>query len=90
MFVGSTSVQNNRINDKYINMKRFVFSEKLSEIRMNQRNGIQLLCSLEDMATQELCVAGKTHTEIEKVYISNMDFESLEMYTESLKNSLFV
>ncbi len=69
--------------DGRINMKRFVEADGLTTIKSEYRVNRRLYEALLDSATEALAEAGRYHFELEKIYISCMDFESERKFTRS-------
>ncbi len=66
-----------------INMKRFVDGEKLGGIKSELRINRRLYDGLLQAAVDSLADAGEHHFELERIYSSCMDFESLRKFTRS-------
>ena len=63
-----------------INMKRFIDVSAFSEIRRIYRATVQCKERLKQLAEEMLADAGRVHAEMEKYYVSAMDFSELEKY----------
>lgn len=63
-----------------INMKRFIDASAFSEIRRIYRATLQCKERLEQLAEEMLAQAGRAHAEMERYYVSAMDFSELEKY----------
>ena len=71
------------INCNRINMKRFLNSSAVSEVKKEMRYNCKLYEALLSSALDALSDAGKIHFELENIYSSCMDFSSKEKYTAS-------
>lgn len=67
-----------------INMKRFVDATKIADVRRYYRGACHARETLVCLAKQQLSVAGDMHARMERIYVSNMDFERLREYTDML------
>ncbi|MBE6667413.1 MAG: hypothetical protein E7607_03780 [Ruminococcaceae bacterium] len=67
-----------------INMKRFADAEKINLIRGEYRSNQRIKDALVLSAEERLSDAGRYHFELEKIYTSCMDFDSMIVYTEKL------
>ena len=63
-----------------INMRRFLFCERLAEIRGEYRSGEKQIEALITLAEGELSGAGEAHARLEKIYSDNMDFDALNAF----------
>lgn len=70
-------------NAQRINMKRFLALDKLSEIRGEYRSAEKQYAALISLAEQALNESGRAHAELEKIYSANMDFDSLNAFSEN-------
>lgn len=68
--------------EKYINVKRFVYQEKLAENRAELRYNEKLTQSALDSALRSLSEVKIYHFLLEDIYKNAMDFELLGEYTE--------
>jgi hypothetical protein len=66
-----------------INMKRFSDAARIAEVRRYYRTAAHARDTLADLAKKQLCIAGEMHANMEKIYVSNMDFENLRKYTDA-------
>ncbi len=73
----------------YINMRRFLSSEICKENKQKLRFGLKCINMLIEGATDAFAQAANTHKELERIYISAMDFKTFEKMTEELIISLF-
>jgi len=71
-------------DDSRINMKRFIYPESLAQIRGKYRAGEKVREALLSLAETELLEAGRTHFELEKIYISSMNFKALNAFFENM------
>ncbi len=70
-----------------INMKRFVDTAGIASVRGAYRTARQAYRTLLELAAHELSLAGKAHADMEKIYVSCMDFDAEQKYcTEFLKS----
>lgn len=69
--------------DGRINMKRFISSERLGEIKCEYRLNRRLYEALIESAKDALREAGRYHFELEKIYVSCMDFVSQKKFLRS-------
>ncbi len=76
------------IPDRRINMKRFFDASKMGEYRSEYRLNSRLLEALMDSVLESLLAAGKYHFELEKIYVSCMDFEAEEVFCKNFLNNL--
>jgi hypothetical protein len=72
-----------------LNAMRFVRSSALAEIRGKLRFAEKCRDSLLQGALAELAKMGKTHDELEKYYISAMDFSKSDAVREQVKKEIF-
>ena len=63
-----------------VNMRRFVDADKYAWIRRAHRASVGAYERLTDLAIEELGRAGRAHAEMEKYYVSAMDFSALEQF----------
>ena len=68
---------------RVIDLSAFSKNEK-NELKAKSRNAKRLSAALISAALDELKSAGEAHFELERIYRSNMDFYSLEVYTSQL------
>ena len=61
-------------------MKRFVDAVALAEVRQSYRTAQRIYKDLTSLALKALSQAGDAHGEIENIYVSAMDFNSLGAY----------
>ncbi len=66
-----------------INMKRFADASEVSLVKGEFRFGDKLYRALLDSACDSMAEAGKYHFRIEEIYMSCMDFESKQRFTDS-------
>ena len=69
--------------DGRINMRRFVDRDRIGEIKTELRANRRLYDGLMQSAIDSLRDAGEVHFELEKIYMSCMDFESLRKFVRS-------
>ena len=69
--------------DVRINMRRFADADKLSKVKTEYRINKRLFEALMCSATEALEDAGKYHFELEKIYVSCMDFDSERKFIRS-------
>ena len=72
-----------------LNAMRFVRSAELAEIRGKLRFAEKCRDALLQGALAELAKMGKTHDELEKLYISAMDFSKNELLRERITTEIF-
>ena len=82
------TVEDSNEADRKINMKRFVDLEKLSEIRGYLRLSAKCSKAVITEAASMLSRAGDAHFNLERIYSSAMDFESLTDYTKILMKKI--
>ena len=70
-------------------MKRFVDEDAIKEIRSEYRMLVRCRESAKEAAKTALKRAAKYHFSLEEIYISYMDFEAKERFTEEFANVLF-
>ena len=75
---------------KRINMKRFIDTESLAQIRHSYRAARQCYRTLTDLSSHELSKAGDAHAQIEKYYVGAMDFSALQKYCDAFIRKLNV
>lgn len=68
--------------DVKVNMKRFVSADKIREIRSEWRNNKHLYDAMIASACDCLKKAGEYHFELEKIYVSAMDFKAENEFCE--------
>ena len=73
----------------YINMKRFLDLKELSKNKQKIKFAEKCLRALEEGAREALQEAAKLHEELEKFYISAMDFEKNEQLKKAILSSIF-
>ena len=73
-----------------INVKRFIDAQKFSAIRQTYRVAMGCCDRLCRLAEESLATAGKAHAEMEKYYISAMDFPALEKYCSTFIDKIAV
>ncbi len=93
-FVKETALSNDsreKYNDKIsiVNMERFYFSDSHEQNKKEKKYCRRLLQMCAKGAEGELERAGKHHFELEQIYKSAMDFQSLEKFSEDFCKSLF-
>ncbi len=66
-----------------VNMKRFVSAEALTDIKVEYRVNKRLQDALQTSAVEALSDAGRYHFELERIYVSCMDFDALGKFTRS-------
>lgn len=71
-----------------INMKRFIDAPAFAEVRRKYRATTQCTAHLRLLAAEALAEAGKAHSELEKYYVSSMDFAALEKYCREFLDKL--
>ncbi len=73
----------------YINMKRFsdpkALQERIQKLHFGKKCSKMLLCG----ASEALSEAKEVHQELEKIYISSMDFDRFNLERESLIQQIF-
>lgn len=74
---------------KKINMSRFLYSERLSEVRGVLRRAEKLKGLLESDALECLYDAKRVHFRLEEIYKAAMDFSRKEEFTEAFIEKLF-
>ncbi len=74
---------------RIVNLERFYFSDSHERNKKEKKYCRRLLQMCVDGARGELERAGKYHFELEQIYKSAMDFESLEKFSEDFCKSLF-
>ena len=73
-----------------VNVKRFIDAQRFAEIRQTYRVAMGCYDRLCRLAEESLAGAGKAHAEMEKYYISAMDFPSLEKYCSTFIDKIAV
>ena len=73
-----------------INMKRFLDPDRAAQIRKEYRAGEKCLNALISSAEVALTEAGKAHFELEEIYISNMNFDSLSRFSEKFLKKMII
>ena len=68
---------------------RFVMHEELSFVRGKLRFAGKCCEALEEGALESLFLMGKTHDELEKYYISAMDFSANEKILQKIIGEIF-
>ncbi len=76
-------------DDIVINTERFFDKNALREHRAGVRYMNKCACFITDMATDTMKQTFKLHTELEKIYISAMDFDAKEEYTRAFIKQIF-
>ena len=74
---------------RVINMKRFVYDEKLSEIKPKYRELDRARKEMLSLALKEFGDIKKHHFALEQIYGSAMDFEAKEQFTREFCNKIF-
>ncbi len=69
--------------DGRVNMKRFVNGELLKDVKVDFRINKRMEDALLTSAVDALADAGRYHFELERIYVSCMDFDSLGKFTRS-------
>lgn len=72
-----------------VNMKRFVDEKALRDMRSEYRMLGHCKESAKNAAKKALESAAKYHFALEEIYVSHMDFEAKERFTEEFENILF-
>ena len=72
-----------------VNMKRFIDEKAIKEIRCEYRMLDRCRENAKEAAKKSLERAAKYHFALEEIYISYMDFEAKERFTEKFANLLF-
>lgn len=80
------TIDNDISVDQTINMQRFIYNDKLSNVRSRLRLLNKCSNDILESAKSNLCEAGKYHFELERIYGSAMDFDRLNEYTEDLSD----
>ena len=73
-----------------VNMKRFLDPDRAAQIRKEYRAGEKCLNALISSAEVALTEAGKAHFELEEIYISNMNFDSLSRFSEKFLKKMII
>ena len=73
-----------------VNVKRFIDAAKFASIRQTYRAATGCCDRLCRLAEESLAAAGRAHGEMEKYYVSAMDFPSLEKYCSSFIDKITV
>jgi hypothetical protein len=72
-----------------VNMKRFVDEKVIKDIRSEYRMLVHCKENAKNAAKKALESAAKYHFALEEIYISYMDFEAKERFTEEFENIIF-
>lgn len=75
--------------EESVNSMRFVMHEELSFVRGKLRFAGKCCEALEEGALESLFLMGKTHDELEKYYISAMDFSANEKILQKIIGEIF-
>ena len=75
--------------EETINAMRFADREKISESRGKLRFAEKCIASLMEGALEELYKMGETHDELERFYISAMDFQGNDDIENKIKKEIF-
>lgn len=75
--------------DTRINMKRFVDVSKISEIRHEYKMNARLGEALMSSAIDAMARAGECHFALEEIYVSCMDFDAKEKYSDRKLREIF-
>lgn len=89
LLVTLTDDERYELGDVCVNTKRFVNNEALSAVRMKLRFSEKAKTSLHQEALRSLREAGIVHAEIETLYKSAMDFDSVTETGEKLIKKIF-
>ncbi len=73
----------------YINMKRFLDMEKISQGKKKMKFALKCADELLRGATQALTEAATTHAKLEQYYISAMDFEKINRIQKEILGEIF-
>ena len=76
--------------EERVNMRRFIDSEKFAACRHIYRASSSCYSQLCELATESLRTAGEAHGEIEKYYVSSMDFRGVGKYCAEFLDKLSV
>ncbi len=76
-------------HSRVLEMRRMIKAEPLREYRGQLRQAQKLREMLIDRATDSLRRVGDAHFKLEEIYISAMDFEAKEAYTEEILERMF-
>ncbi len=71
-----------------VNMKRFVDADALTEVRFAYRTAKQAQDKIIGLAALSLAAAGELHAEIERYYVSAMDFGRLSAFCNKLSEKI--
>ena len=71
-----------------INMKRFIDTDALADVRFSYRTAKQAKDKITDLASQSLVNAGEIHSKIEGFYVSSMDFSRLKAFCTQFSQKL--
>jgi len=74
---------------RYINIKRFLNMEAISQGKQKIKFAEKCLCALLNGATEAFLDAGKAHEELEEYYVSSMNFEKTEKVKKEILNYIF-
>lgn len=77
-------------NSKNINMERFIDRGAISsELKKERKIMAKCKSELLECALEKLSEVRRIHSELESIYISTMDFDSLNAFTENLLSKIF-
>lgn len=74
---------------RVINMKRFLYADKISSLRGEYRSMIRVRDEILSLALNEFESVKKYHFILEEIYGSAMNFEAKEKFTESFCDKMF-
>lgn len=88
-YIISESYNADDLNDKIVNMNRFIDFDKLKNHKAKLRFGKRCCESLMDGAENSFAEIKRLHFELETIYTSAMDFRKKEEYTKKLLIKIF-
>ncbi len=77
------------VSGRRVNMKRFIDEKAIKDLRSEYRMLVYCKESAKNAAKKALETAAKYHFALEEIYVSHMDFEAKERFTEEFENILF-